>query len=205
MKQCLAETIILHKLQFHAPFPRDIFKRRMLSCGMFISYLSCMVYPCNEHIFNAIAIQKFRVAVYEHRVWGSSSVNPDMIIPCAKRNDSEMCPYMHWNRKIVRVTAQFITRDVEDKLQRLQWRTGQSISRPFRFCVQPMLQQKINARNVARCHPRFSYLKTPITLPLMEYDYLSWLWRSCNADFDKLTHACFITPCEQLAVRNYGK
>ena len=40
----------------------------------------------------------------------------------------------HWNGKIVRMTSLALTGDVEDKLQRPQWRPGQSSSRPFRFC-----------------------------------------------------------------------
>ena len=43
--------------------------------------------------------------------------------------------FIHWNGKVVRMTALVFTGDVEDKLQRLQWIPRLSLWRPFRFCV----------------------------------------------------------------------
>ena len=40
---------------------------------------------------------------------------------------------IHWNGKVVRLTALVAIGDVEGKLQLPQWRTGQSPWRPFRF------------------------------------------------------------------------
>ena len=40
---------------------------------------------------------------------------------------------IHWNRKVIRMTALLITGDIEGKLQRLQWWPGQSPWQPFRF------------------------------------------------------------------------
>ena len=42
---------------------------------------------------------------------------------------------LHWNGKVVRLTALVFTGDVEDKLQRLQWIPGLSPWWPFHFCV----------------------------------------------------------------------
>ena len=42
---------------------------------------------------------------------------------------------IHWNGKVVRMTALLVTGDVEVKLQRPQWRPGQSHWRPFRFFI----------------------------------------------------------------------
>ena len=42
--------------------------------------------------------------------------------------------WSHWNAKVIRMTAPLLTGDVEDKLQRLQWRPGQSSWWPFHFC-----------------------------------------------------------------------
>ena len=42
---------------------------------------------------------------------------------------------LHWNGKVVRVTDLIFTGDVEDKLQRLQWKPSLSLWRPLRFCV----------------------------------------------------------------------
>ena len=40
----------------------------------------------------------------------------------------------HWNGKIMWMTAPVLIGDVKDKLQRPQWRPGQSLWQPFRFC-----------------------------------------------------------------------
>ena len=46
---------------------------------------------------------------------------------------NELRKVSHWNRKVVRVTAQIITGDVEVCLQCLQWQPGQSSWWPFHF------------------------------------------------------------------------
>ena len=44
---------------------------------------------------------------------------------------------LHWNRKVVRMTALVVTGDGEGKLRRLQWRPGQSPWLPSRLCFFP--------------------------------------------------------------------
>ena len=62
---------------------------------------------------------------------------------------------LHWNGNVVRMTALCVTGDVEGKLQRPQWRSGQW--RPFRF-------SKINK---CQCfHINSTWTKDPITIDI---------------------------------------
>ena len=48
---------------------------------------------------------------------------------------AELLTPTHWTRDVIRMTSLLVTGDVEGKLQRLQWRSGQSPWQPSRFCA----------------------------------------------------------------------
>ena len=75
------------------------------------------------------------------------------------------CLTISWtlNGKVVRVTVLIFTGDVEDKLQRLQWITGLSPWRPFRFCVITVVGSS-RYNDVKRTTWR---LKSPTTAPFV--------------------------------------